>query len=167
TSEAFGFADRIDGLLHAGNFTFRGNLAEPEHVTASFWSELTELTWRNRTAEAIMLGAALYNRQIQLQQLYIKQKTNQFTLSGEASFPAKSSDWLSPDFRGDISATINNLGDFTTLFGAKSGDFAGKLSIEGALNTRARQLGGNLTVEGAALTLFKTAIDSLSAKLKL
>src|SRR5207245_1043514 len=32
---------------------------------------------------------------------------------------------------------------------------------------QARQLGGNLTVEGAALTLFKTAIDSLSAKLKL
>jgi len=167
TSEAFGFADRVSGLLHAGNFTFRGNLAEPDLVTASLWSELTRLTWRNRTAEAIMLGASLYNQQIQLQQLYIKQKTNQLTLSGQASFPAKSSDWLSPDFRGDISATINNLGDFTTLFGAKSGDFAGKLIIEGALNTRARQLGGNLTVEGAALTLFKTAIDSLSAKLKL
>ena len=159
--------DRFGGLIRASNFTVRGNLAHPADVTASLWTEVTGLTWRNRTAEAIMLGASLYNQQIQLQQLYIKQKTNQLTLSGQASFPAKSSDWLSPDFRGDISATINNLGDFTTLFGAKSGDFAGKLIIEGALNTRARQLGGNLTVEGAALTLFKTAIDSLSAKLKL
>ncbi len=97
----------------------------------------------------------------------VKQKTNQLTLSGQASFSSKSSDWLSPDFRGDIAATINNLDDFTTLFGAKSGEFAGKLFVEGALNTQARQLGGNLTVEGAALTLFKTAIDSLSAKLKL
>ena len=64
TSEAFGFADRVKGLLHAGNFTFRGNLAEPDRVTASLWSELTDLTWRDRTAEAIMLGAALYNRKI-------------------------------------------------------------------------------------------------------
>jgi hypothetical protein len=167
TSEAIGLTDRFGGLIRAGNFTFRGNLAHPADVTASLWSEMTGLTWRNRTAEEIMLGASLYNQQIQLQQLYIKQKTNQLTLSGQASFPAKSSDWLSPDFRGDIAATINNLGDFTTLFGAKSGDFAGKLIVEGALNTRARQLGGNLTIEGNALTLFKTAIDSLSAKLKL
>src|SRR5437762_7543154 len=112
TSEAFGFADRIDGLLRAGNFTFPGNLSEPDRVTASLWSELTDLTWRNRTAEAIMLGAALYNRQIQLQQLYIRQKSNQFTLSGEAAFPANASGWLSPDFRGNISASINQLGDF-------------------------------------------------------
>ncbi|MGH7983391.1 MAG: hypothetical protein ACREFF_09645 [Candidatus Udaeobacter sp.] len=167
TSDAIGLTDRFGGLIRASNFTFRGNLAHPADVTASLWSEVTGLTWRNRTAEAIMLGASLYNQQIQLQQLYIKQKTNQLTLSGQASFPSKSSDWLSPDFRGDIAATINNLDDFTTLFGAKSGEFAGKLFVEGALNTQARQLGGNLSVEGTALTLFKTAIDSLSAKLKL
>src|SRR6266436_3417135 len=167
TSEAIGLTDRFGGLIRASNFTFRGNLAHPADVTASLWTEVTGLTWRNRTAEAIMLGASVYNQQIQFQQLYIKQKTNQLTLSGQASFSSKSSEWLSPDFRGDIAATINNLGDFTTLFGAKSGDFAGKLIVEGALNTRARQLGGNLTIEGTALTLFKTAIDSLSAKLNL
>jgi len=167
TSEAIGLTDRVGGLIRACNFTFRGNLAHPADVTGSLWTEMTGLTWRNRTAEAIMLGASLYNQQIQLQQLYIKQKTNQLTLSGQASFSTKSSDWLSPDFRGDIAATINNLGDFTTLFGAKSGDFAGKLIVEGALNTRARQLSGNLMIEGTALTLFKTAIDSLSAKLNL
>ncbi|PYL61307.1 MAG: hypothetical protein DMF24_07540 [Verrucomicrobia bacterium] len=167
TSEAIGLTDRIGGLIHASNFTFRGNLAHPADVTASLWTEVTGLTWRNRTAEGIMLGASLYNQQIQLQQLYIKQKTNQLTLSGQASFSSKSSDWLSPDFRGDVAATINNLGDFTTLFGAKSGDFAGELIVEGTLNTRARQLGGNLMIEGTALTLFKTVIDSLSAKLNL
>src|SRR5439155_26723425 len=96
TSDAFGFADRVDGLLHAANFTFRGNLAEPDRVTASLWGELTGLTWRNRTAEAIMLGAAVYSRKIQLQQLYIRQRNNQFTLSGEAAFPANASGWLTP-----------------------------------------------------------------------
>ncbi|HZR04544.1 MAG TPA: hypothetical protein VFA61_01795 [Candidatus Udaeobacter sp.] len=167
TSQAFGFADRVSGLLHAGNFTFRGNLAEPDRVTASLWSELTGLTWRNRTAEAIMLGAALYNRRIQLQQLYIKQQANQFTLSGEAAFPTSASGWLSPDFRGTISASIDHLGEFAALFGANAGDFAGKITIDGAMDTRDRKFGGHLMVEGASLTFFKTAIDNLSAKLNL
>src|SRR5437773_2747737 len=125
------------------------------------------LTWRNRTAEAIMLGASLYNRQVQLQQLYIKQKANQLILSGEASAPSNSSDWLSPDFRGEISASINQLGEFAALFGANTGDFAGKIAIEGTMNTRDRKLGGHLALDGASLTLFKTAIDTLSAKLNL
>jgi hypothetical protein len=167
TSDAFGFADRVDGLLHAANFTFRGNLAEPERITASLWSELTGFTWRNRTAEAIMLGTAVYNRKIQLQQLYIRQKSNQFTLSGEAAFPANSSGWLSPDFRGNISASINQLGDFVALFGANPEDFAGKITVEGAMDTRDRKFGGRLAVEGASLTFFKTGIDSLAAKLNL
>jgi hypothetical protein len=167
TSEAFGFADRVSGLLHAGNFTFRGNLAEPDRVTASLWSELTDLTWRNRTAEAMMIGAALYNRRIQLQQLYIKQQANQFTLSGEAAFPSSASGWLNPDFRGNISASIDQLGDFAALFGANAGDFAGKITIDGAMDTRDRKFGGHLMVEGASLTFFKTAIDNLSAKLNL
>jgi hypothetical protein len=166
TSEAIGFTDRIDGLLHACNFTLSGNLAEPSHVIASLWTELTALTWRNRMAEAITLGAVLYNRQIQLQQLYIRQKTNQLTLSGEASFP-NSSDWFSPDFRGEISASINQLGDFAALFGANPGDFAGKIAVDGTMNTRNRRLGGHLTFDGVSLTLFKTAIDKLSAKLNL
>src|SRR5213596_1245359 len=167
TSDAFGFADRVDGLLHAANFTFRGNLAEPDQITASLWAELTGLTWRNRTAEAIMLGAAVYNRQIELQQLYIRQKNNQLVLSGGAAFPTSASGWLSPDFRGNISASIDQLGDFVALFGANAGDFAGKITIEGAMDTRDRKFGGHLAVVGASLTFFKTAIDSLTAELNL
>jgi hypothetical protein len=164
TSDAFGFGDRVDGLLHAANFTFRGNLAEPDRVTASLWGELSGLTWRNRTAEAIMLGAAVYNRKIELQQLYIRQRSNQFTLSGEAAFPANSSGWLPPDFRGNISASISQLGDFVALFGANPD---GKVTIEGAMDTRDRKFGGHLAVEGASLTFFKTAVESLSAKVNL
>jgi len=167
TSEALGFTDRVDGLLHACNFSFRGNPGEPARATASLWTELTGLTWRDRTAEAIMLGAALYNRQIQLQQLYIKQKTNQLTLSGEASFPSNSSNWLSPDFRGDISASINHLGDFASLFGADPGAFAGEIAIEGAMNARDRKIGGNITASGTSLRFFKASVDALNAKLNL
>jgi hypothetical protein len=166
-SEALGFADRVNGLLHAGNFTFRGNLAEPDRATASLWCELTGLTWRERTAEALMLGAALYNRKIEVQQLYIRQKSNQFTLNGEAAAPANSSEWLRPDFRGNISASINQLGEFLALFGADPTDFAGKVSIQGSMDTHGRNFGGNLAIEGASLTFFKHDIDSFSAKVNL
>src|SRR5215470_3689180 len=166
-SDALGFAGRVNGLLHSSNFTFRGNLAEPDRTTASLWGELTGLTWRERTAEAIMLGAALYNRKIELQQLYIRQKSNQFTLSGEAALPNSSSEWLRPDFRGNISASINQLGEFLALFGANPADFAGKISIQGSMDTHARNFGGNLAIEGASLTFFKHDIDSFSARVSL
>ena len=166
-SDALGFADRVNGLLHSSNFTFRGNLAEPDRATASLWGELTGLTWRERTAEALMLGAALYNRKIELQQLYIRQKSNQFTLSGEAALPATSSEWLRPDFRGNISAYINQLGEFLALFGANPADFAGKISIQGSMDTHARNFGGNLAIEGASLTFFKHEIDKFTAKVSL
>src|SRR5215475_4767149 len=166
-SDALGFADRVNGLLHASNFTFRGNLAEPDRATASLWGELTGLTWRERTAEALMLGAALYNRKIELQQLYIRQKSNQFTLNGEAALPATPSEWLRPDFRGNISAFINQLGEFLALFGANPADFAGKISVQGSMDTHARNFGGNLAIEGASLTFFKHDIDSFSARVSL
>src|SRR5262245_9042601 len=166
-SDALGFADRVNGLLHACNFTFRGNLAESDRPTASLWGELTGLTWRARPAAALMLGAALYNRKIELQQLYIRQKSNQFTLSGEAALPANSSEWLRPDFRGNISASINELGEFLALFGANPTDFAGKISIQGSMDTHARNFGGNLAIEGASLTFFNNDIDTFSAKVTL
>ena len=166
-SDALGFADRVKGLLHASNFTFRGNLAEPDRATASLWGELTGLTWRDRTAEALMLGAALYNRKIELQQVYIRQKSNQFTLSGEAALPANSSEWLRPNFRGNISASINQLGEFLALFGANPADFAGEIIIQGSMDTHARNFGGDLAIDGASLTFFNHSIDNFSAKLTL
>ena len=166
-SDALGFADRVNGLVHASNFTFHGTLAEPDRATASLWGELTGLTWRDRTAEALMLGAALYNRKIELQQVYIRQKSNQFTLSGYAALPATPAEWLRPDFRGNISASINQLGEFLALFGANPADFSGKISIQGSMDTHARNFGGSLTIEGASLTFFKYDIDSFRADVTL
>jgi hypothetical protein len=167
TAEAIGFADRVGGLLHAGKFTFRGDLRDPAHSVASLWTELTSPAWHGREADLVMLGVALYNRQIQLQQLYVKQKKNQLTLSGEGSLPSTFSDWLRPDFRGDISAAITDLGEFATLFGANRNDFAGAITVTGTMNARDRKVGGHVTASGAALTVLKTPIDTLSAELNL
>ncbi|MDQ2825228.1 MAG: hypothetical protein M3R29_07255 [Verrucomicrobiota bacterium] len=164
TSEAIGFTDRMDGLLHACKFTFRGDLRDPAHSTASLWTELTGLTWRERKADLIMLGVALYNRQIQLQQLYVKQNRNQLTLSGEGSLPSSATGWLNPDFRGDISASIPDLGDFAALFGAAPGDFAGEIAIDGTMNARDRKIGGHLAATGKSLSIFKAPIDLFNAR---
>jgi hypothetical protein len=114
-----------------------------------------------------MLGAIFYNRQIQLQQLYIKQRKNELTMSGEGAIPSKSADWLNPDFRGQILGKITDLGQFAELFGAGQRDFAGAIAIEGTLNARERKLGGFLTASGNSLSVFKRQIDRLTAKINL
>ncbi len=114
-----------------------------------------------------MLGAIFYNRQIQLQQLYIKQRRNELSMSGEGAIPSKSTNWLNPDFRGQILGKISDLGQFAELFGAAPRDFAGAIAIEGTVNARERKLGGYLTASGSSLSFFKRQIDKLSAKINL
>ena len=167
TSEALGFTDRLGGSLRACNFTFRGDPRDPLRGTASVWTELNGLSWHNRAADVIMLGAIFYNRQIQLQQLYIKQRKNELSMSGEGAIPSKSADWLNPDFRGQILGKITDLGQFAELFGAGPRDFAGAITIEGTLNARERKIGGYLSATGNSLSLFKRQIDRLTAKINL
>jgi len=167
TAEAFGFTNRIGGLLHAGKFTFRGDLADALTGTASLWLELTAPAWRDREADLITLGLSLYGRQVELQQLYIKQRKNELTLSGESSFPATAAGWLRPDFRGNVSASIDDLGDFASLFGAARQDFADRIGVEGTFNARDRRVGGNLVADGTGLTMFKSSVDEFRSTLNI
>jgi hypothetical protein len=166
-SDALDLTDRASGSLHACKFTFRGEATNLREATATIWAEVTGLTWRDRTADTIMIGASLYNRQVQVQQLFVKQRNNQFNLTGESALPQTWSDWLKPDFHGDISASIQDLGDFARLFGASPSDFAGQINISGSVNARERKLGGHLSVSGDSLTLFRAPFESLSVKLGL
>ncbi|HJT45573.1 MAG TPA: hypothetical protein VJ721_04800 [Chthoniobacterales bacterium] len=167
TSESLGFTEQLGGSLRACNFTFRGDPRDPFSGTASIWTELNELSWHNRAADLIMVGAVFYNRQIQLQQLYIKQRQNQLTMNGEGAIPSKSTDWLNPDFRGQILGNINDLGQFAELFGAEPRAFAGKITIDGTLNAGQRKVGGHLTASGASLSFFKRQVDRFAAKINL
>jgi hypothetical protein len=166
-SDALAWTNRASGSLHACKFTFRGEATNLPEATAALWAEVTGLTWRDRTADTVMLGASLYNRAVQIEQLYIKQRNNELTLTGEATLPQRTADWLKPDFRGDISASINDLGDFARLFGATPSDFAGKIAINGKLNAREKKLAGQLAFSGSSLVLFRTPIESLNIKLGL
>ena len=167
TLQALGFTDQIHGLLHACKFTFRGNFDDPKRATASLWTELTGLSWHQRAADVIMIGASLYNQQVQLQQLYVKQSANQLSASGEAVFPAGDFDWFNPNFGGNISASIADLGAFANLFGASPGDFSGKIAIEGTISASDRKFGGHLAATGGALSLFNTQFESLGARISL
>ena len=166
-SDALDLTDRAAGSLRACKFTFRGESTNLREATASVWAEVTGLTWRDRTADTIMIGASLYNRQVHVEQLFVKQRDNQFNLSGESALPQKWSDWLNPDFHGEIIASINDLGDFARLFGASASDFSGKIEIAGNVNAQERKLAGHLSVSGNSLILFRAPFESLKVELNL
>ena len=164
-SDTLAWTNRASGSLHACKFTFRGEAADLRNATASLWAEVSGLTWRDRTADTVMIGAALYNREVQVQQIYIKQRDNQLTLSGEFALPAKSADWFKPALRGDISAQINDLGDFARLFGWSPSDFSGRLLADGSVSAREQKIGGQLIISGNSLVLFRSPIESLNVQL--
>ena len=166
-STALGLREPAGGSVRACKFTFHGDLQNLTHITASVWTEVSGFIWRDRLAETVMFGASLYNRQVEIEQLYVKQRNNQFTLSGEYSLPTKSSDWINPNFRADISTSISDLGEFAKLFGGSTKDFSGALNISGTVNGREQNLGGQITVEGNLLRLWAAPLDSLRAKLNL
>ena len=163
-AHALGLAEPVSGSLRASKFSFRGDPRDLLHVTASIWTELTGFSWRERNADVIMLGANFYERTVQLQELYIKQRANELTLSGET---ALSADWLNPDFRGDISGSINDLGQFAELFGAAPNAFGGKVAIRGRVHAHERRVDGELAMTGDDLTILRTPADSLTARLTL
>jgi hypothetical protein len=166
-SDALDLTDRASGSLHACKFTFRGEATNLREATATVWAEVTGLTWRDRTADTIMIGASLYNHQVQVEQFFVKQRNNQFNLSGESALPQTWSDWLNPDFHGNISASIKDLGDFARLFGGRASDFAGKIDLSGNVTARERKLAGQLSVSGSSLILFRAPVESLNVELNL
>src|SRR5438309_6268732 len=161
---ALGATETVRGSVRASKFTFRGDPRDVLHATASVWTELIDFGWRERKADAIMLGANFYGRTIQLQQLYIKQRRNELTLSGETIV---GSDWLNPDFRGDIVASVNDLGQFAELFGASADAFGGALSVRGRVHTRERSIDGELAITGDGLKILHAPVDSLTARVGL
>ncbi|MGI9113473.1 MAG: hypothetical protein ACR2FX_00290 [Chthoniobacterales bacterium] len=161
---ALGWTEPVNGSLRASKFSFRGDPRDLLHATASLWTELTGFNWRERNADVIMIGANYYERTVQLQELYIKQRGNELTLSGETSLSAN---WLNPDFRGDVSGSIGDLGEFAELLGAETDAFAGKVAIRGRVHAHERKVDGELALTGDALKIFRTPVDSLTARLTL
>ena len=163
-ANALGLTVPVQGMVHGSKFTFRGDPRDFLNATASVWTELTGFSWRERKADVIMLGANFYRHTIQLQQLFIKQRRNELTLSGESAI---NTEWLNPDFRGDISASINDLGQFAELFGARPEAFAGKMAARGRMHTHERTVDGELAITGDALKIFQLPVDSLTARIGL
>ena len=163
-ANALGLTVPVQGMVHGSKFTFRGDPRDFLNATASIWTELTGFSWRERKADVIMVGANFYRHTIQLQQLFIKQRRNELTLSGESAI---NTEWLNPDFRGDISASINDLGQFAELFGAQPEAFAGKVAARGRMHTHERTVDGELAVTGDALKIFQLPVDSLTARIGL
>jgi hypothetical protein len=162
-SDALDFSTRASGSIHACKFTFRGSARDFANATASIWLEVTGLTWRDRTAETLMFGASLYSRQIQVEQLYLKQRRNELTLSGELALGRAAGEL--PEFHGDISAAIGDLGELARLLGGSAADFAGEVAINGNVTEREHKFVGQLVASGNSLKLFGAPIETLDARL--
>jgi hypothetical protein len=166
-STAFGFLEPIAGTVRASKFTFRGNPGEFLDATASVWVELTNFSWRARRADSVMLGATYYDRRLEVDQLYVRQRQNELTISGELLWPKKPRAWAQLPFRGQINATIPDLNGFAQLFGATTGDFTGALLAEGQIESLAPQAHGQIALHGAEVKFRGVALDSLGAILEL
>jgi hypothetical protein len=66
-----------------------------------------------------------------------------------------------------VSASIDDLGDFASLFGANREDFAGRIKVDGTFDARNRNLGGSLIATGSGLTMFKESIDEFQTTVNL
>jgi hypothetical protein len=166
-SRAMGFLEPISGAVHASKFTFRGNPGEFLDATASVWIELTDFVWRAHHADNIMLGATYYDRRLEVDQLYVRQRENQLTINGETLWPKKRGSWTQLPFRGQLNATIPDLNEFAELFGATTGDFTGALLADGELDSLAPQAHGRLALHGKEVKFRGVTVDSLSASLGL
>ncbi len=166
-SRAFGFLEPVTGSVRASKFTFRGNPGEFLDATASIWMEATDFAWRARRAESVMLGATYYDRRLEVDQLYVRQRENELTVNGELLWPKGRRSWVQLPFRGQINATIPDLNGFAQLFGATTGDFSGALTARGEVDLVDPQTSGRLAWNGQGVSFRGVALESLGASLRL
>jgi hypothetical protein len=166
-SQAIGFLEPVTGAVRASKFTFRGNPGEFLDATASVWIELSDFVWRERRAENVMLGATYYDRRLEVDQLYVRQRHNELTVNGELLWPKKTGEWTRPPFRCQLNASIPDLNGFAQFFGATTGDFSGALFAEGEIDSLAPEAHGRLGLRGKEVKYRGVALDSLGAAFQL
>jgi hypothetical protein len=166
-SRAVGFLEPVTGSVRASKFTFRGNPGEFLDATASIWMEATDFVWRARRADNVMLGATYYDRRLEVDQLYVRQRQNELTVNGELLWPKEPGAWTRPPFRGQLNASIPDLNGFAQFFGATTGDLSGALFAEGDLDALASEAHGKLALHGEAVKYRGVALDSLGGSFQL
>jgi hypothetical protein len=166
-SSAMGFVEPITGAVRASKFTFRGNPGKFLDATASLWLEATDFAWRSRQADSVMLGATYYDRHLEVDQLYVRQRENELTVNGELLWPKKLRSWSQLPFRGQVNATIPDLNRFAQLFGARTDDFSGAVRAAGEVDLVDPEASGRLTWHGEGVTFRGVALESLGASLRL
>ncbi len=166
-SSAIGFLEPVTGAVRASKFTFRGNPGEFLDATATIWMEATDFAWRARRADNVMLGATYYDRRLEVDQLYVRQRENELNVNGELLWPKQRGSWVQLPFRGQLNATIPDLNGFAQLLGATTGDFSGALTAAGEIDLVAPAASGRLFCQGKGVKFRGVALDSLSGAILL
>src|SRR5438132_801799 len=98
TSEAFGFADRVSGLLHAGNFYFRGIMVEG-----------ASLTFFKTAIDNLSAKLNLKATDLEIEQLAMTHKND--SLSGQGKIDLSHEH----NYSGTLEARLNNLIDYLSI----------------------------------------------------
>ena len=147
-SEILGWREQPTGLVRAAKFTFRGDTSALADSTASLWTEIDQFTWRERSADIIMFGASLYDERVHVEQIYVKQRSNELTVSGDSSLPGGGALWPLRNFTGYVSASIPEVDAFARLLGAERNSYSGNVTIEASVRVDDRKLRGGLATAG-------------------
>ena len=163
------------GSFDQGQFSFRGDPADPLSASSSLRVEAREFQWKERRFESLVAGATLVNRRVQVQQFELRQSKNLLRLSGESALPQWSNPpivtglvgqamaFLQAGFTCNIDARLEDLKALGQLADPGYADLGGRMSVNGRVDGRAEGLDGYLNIEGSLLQFREMPLDSLKA----
>lgn len=165
-----GLAGPAGGLVEQGSFSFRG---DPENwSSAQMWlaAQATDFCWGQRVWQSLELRATVLHRRIQVHRLELQQSSNRLSLTGECPLVATgplAGHWWEAGFACNVDARLDDLHALAQLGGARLPELAGRMSINGTLETMPGRAGiaGYLNVEGSRLKIRGAPLDYLHSTL--
>ncbi len=169
------------GFFDEGQFSFRGDPADPAAAALSLRAQARGFRWRERQFESLSLAGTLVNRRLQVQQFDLRQKGNDFRFSGETTLPERDAaaaaaliappdlrpwlPWLLAGFTLNIDARLDDLRALAQLVQPGAEYLSGRMTVVGTVKGRLGELDGTLSVEAGPAQWAGLPLDSLRATL--
>ena len=169
------------GFFDEGQFSFRGDPADPAAAALSLRAQARGFRWRERQFESLSLAGTLVNRRLHVQQFDLQQKGNDFRFSGETTLPERDAaaaaaliaspdlrpwlPWLLTGFTLNIDARLDDLRALAQLVQPGAEYLSGRMTVVGTVKGRLGELDGTLSVEAGPAQWAGLPLDSLRATL--
>ncbi len=162
-----GLSDAAGGRIESGTFKFDGALGDLPHSYCSLRCNARNFQWESRQLDSLIFGAELFNQNVKIYELELRQGRNELSLSGELGLPRGQTPWWQNEFALNIAARVENLTDLSALLLPDFQYAAGRATIDGSIRGKDQQFHGQLIVSGSDITWRKAPIQELHAALRL